>query len=129
MGAEIQPNGIRTGLRERQCKIAGATAQIQRAIFRLHGGQFHDASFPKPVQAEALEVVDQIITPGDGGEEVIDLRGALFARVVKNIAHADSLAQWPEEKSKPQKLCFASAVVFCYDPVISEPRKVNLGLI
>ena len=44
------------------------------------------------MQAEALEIVQEIITAGDTGEEVVDLSGALFAGRVIGIAHADSLA-------------------------------------
>ena len=54
-------------------------------------GEIDDAAFPEPVQAEALQVVQQIVSPRDGGEEVVDLGGALFAGRVKDIAHADSL--------------------------------------
>jgi hypothetical protein len=61
------------------------------------------------VQAEALQIVDQIVTPGDGGEKVVDLGGALSAGVVKGVAHADSLAQRRVAKSKPQKYGFAKA--------------------
>ena len=69
-------------------------------------GEFDDAAFPKPVQAEALQVVDEIVAAGDAGEKVVDLRGALFAGGVERVAHAGSLAQRRVEKSKPQKLCF-----------------------
>jgi hypothetical protein len=46
-----------------------------------------DAVFPAPVQAEALEVVEQVISPSDGGEKVADLRCALFAGGIKDVAH------------------------------------------
>ena len=49
--------------------------------------EFHDAAFPEAVQAEALQVVQQIVSPRDAGEEVVDLRGALVAGRVKFIAH------------------------------------------
>ena len=52
----------------------------------------HDAAFPEPMQAEALEVVQQVVAAGDGGEEVVDLGGALFAGRIKDIAHAGILA-------------------------------------
>ena len=76
-------------------------------------GQFNDAAFPEPVQAEALQVVQQVVAPRDGGEEVVDLGGALFAGGVKGVAHAGSLAQWRAEKSKRIKLfCIAGGI--CY---------------
>ena len=39
-----------------------------------------------------MQVVQQIVAAGDGGEEVIDLRGAPFAGRVKDVAHAGNLA-------------------------------------
>jgi hypothetical protein len=70
----------------------------------LNGGEFDDAAFPAPVQAEALQVVEQIVAPRDGGEKVVDLRGALFARCVENTAHAVSLAHWQAQKVKAHKI-------------------------
>jgi hypothetical protein len=64
------------------------------------------------VQAEALQVVDQIVMSRDAGEKVVDLGGALFSGNVKDVAHAGSLAQWAEPKSKPQKFSFALPVGF-----------------
>ena len=101
--AEIEAGGFRAVLREREREVAGAAAQIQRAISILNFGEFNDTTLPKPVQAEALQVVDQIVSPRDGRKKIIDLGGALFAGVIKSVAHADSLAQRREQKSKPQK--------------------------
>jgi hypothetical protein len=98
--AKIQSDDFRATLCERKCDVAGATAQIERAVSGFHSGKFGDAAFPVPVEAEALEIVEQIVAPGNGGEEVFDLRGALFTRSVKHIAHGDSLADWLVEKSK-----------------------------
>ena len=75
-------------VREGKGEVAGAAAQIERAIAGLNGGQFNDAAFPAPVQAEALQVVEQIIAPGDGGKKIVDLRRALFAGDVETVAHA-----------------------------------------
>src|SRR5471032_2179284 len=111
--AEIETSGFRAISGERERNIAGAAAQIERAVAGFYFCQFDDAAFPEPVQAEALQVVDQIVTPRDAGEKVVDLGGALFAGNVKGVAHAGSLAQWPEPKSKPQKFCFASLSGFC----------------
>jgi twitching motility two-component system response regulator PilH len=87
-------------LREREREVAGAAAQIKCVIPRFNGGKSDDPALPKPVQAEALQVVDQIVTPRDGGEEVIDFHGALFPRGVEGVAHVDSLAHRLAQKSK-----------------------------
>ena len=86
--AEIETGNFRPTPRERQRKIPGATTQIKRAIAGLNGGEFNDAAFPAPVQPEALQVVEQIVAPRDGGEKVIDLCRALFAGSIENVAHA-----------------------------------------
>ena len=65
--------------------------------------------FQLPVKAKALQVVEQIITPGNGGEKVVDLRGALFARGVEDVAHGHSLAEEPVAKSK----CINCALPLC----------------
>jgi hypothetical protein len=105
--AEIKAGGYCALLRKRECEVAGAAAQIKRAFAWLDLRELDDTAFPEPVQPEALQIVDQIVTPGDGGEEVVDLGGALFAGVVEGVAHADSLAQRRVAKSKPQKYGFA----------------------
>jgi hypothetical protein len=64
------------------------------------------------VQTKALQVIDQVVTPRDGGEKVIDPGGALFTGVIEGVAHASSLAQCRVEKSKPQKYGFAKSECF-----------------
>ena len=100
---EIQAGRDRAVLREREREVTGAATQIKRAVARLDLRQLDDATFPKPVQAEALQVVDQIVTPGDGGEKVVDLGGALFASVVEGVAHTDSLAHGGRWKSQSHR--------------------------
>ena len=101
--AEIKAGCRRAALRERQREVAGAATQIEREVARLDLRELDDAAFPESVQAEALQVVDQIIAPGDGGEKVVDLVGPRFASVVENVAHADSLAYvcgWKSESRR-----------------------------
>src|SRR5271165_6860882 len=102
--AEIKPGRCRVLLRERQRKVAGAAAQIQRAVAGLGSREPDDAAFPEPVQAEALKVVDQIVPPGDGGEKVVDPGGALFAGVIEGVAHAESLAHGGGRKSQSAEI-------------------------
>ena len=90
--AEVEAGGFRAAPREGERDVAGAAAEVERMVGRFDLRQFHDAAFPKPVQAEALEVVQKIVAAGDAGEEVVDLRGALVAGRVIGVAHADSLA-------------------------------------
>jgi hypothetical protein len=57
------------------------------------------------MQAEALEIVQQIIAAGDAGEKVADLGGPLFAGLIKDIAHAGSLAAAPAGGKAQKWLC------------------------
>ena len=109
--AEIQTGCLRAAARKGKRQVAGAAAQIQCAVAVPDSGEPDHAAFPKPVKAEALEIIDQVIAPGDGGEKIADLGGALGAGIVKRVAHPSSLAWRREEKSKPEKLSF-----FCRGP-------------
>ena len=91
--AEIESGCFRAAPRQGEGDVAGAAAKIEGAAAWFRGGQFGDAAFPAAVQPEALKIVEQIITPRDGGEERVDLRGALFAGRIKFVAHAASLAR------------------------------------
>jgi hypothetical protein len=42
------------------------------------------------VQAEGLEVVDEIVTRGDGGKEVIDLCRPLLAGLIELVGHREN---------------------------------------
>ena len=88
LGAEIQAGRLRAALGEGERNIASAAAQIERTGVGRSLRECHHAAFPTPVQAEALEVVQEIVTAGDAGEEVIDLRRALVTGRIKFIAHA-----------------------------------------
>ena len=102
--AEVEAGDFCAVAREGKGDVPGATAQIERAIAGLNGGEFDDTAFPAPVQPEALQVVEQIVTPRDGGKKVVDLRRALFAGGVEGVAHAVSLAHWQAQKVKAHKI-------------------------
>ena len=111
--AEIQSGRLRAALGKGEGQIASAAAQVECMAAGLHGGEVNDAMLPQPMQAEALQVVQEIVATGDAGEEVIDLRGALLAGGVERVTHAGSLAQRRVDKSKPQKICFPLRHAFC----------------
>jgi len=73
---EIQPDDFRVPARQRKGDIARATANVQRPVTWLHARQFDAPALPPPVQPEALNVVDQVITPRNRSEQV----GRLFQR-------------------------------------------------
>ena len=75
--AEVQAGHARAAPGQRQGEVAGAAAKVQRALAGLRPGQLDHAAFPMPVQAKALEVIDQVITRRDAGEEIMHLRSAL----------------------------------------------------
>ena len=53
----------------------------------FHGGEFDDAAFPAPVQPEALQVVEQIVTPRDRGEQLVHLLRAMLVGLVEFALH------------------------------------------
>ena len=103
--AEIEAGGFRAALREGERDVASAAAKVERAVAGFNVRQLDHAALPQPVQTEALEVVQKIITAGDAREEVVDLRGALIAGRVIGIAHADSLAADGERGKAEKCLC------------------------
>ena len=86
--AEIEAGGFRAAAGEGLGDVAGAAAEVQSLLAGADGGQFHDAPLPAPVEAEALEIVDQVVTAGDAREQVVDLGGALLAGDVIGVAHS-----------------------------------------
>ena len=87
LGGKIQADGFRAALGQRQGKIARAAADIERAGARLRAGQLDDAPLPVAVQAEALKVIEPIVTRGDAAEESVYLCGALLAWLEENVGH------------------------------------------
>ena len=122
--AEIKAGDFRATPGEGQGDVAGAATDIERALAGADGGQFDDPALPMPVQAKALQVVEQIVTPRDGGEKVVDLRGALFARGVKDVAHGHSLADRPGPKSKRiNSVCLCA--FFWYRPCLQHECEIK----
>ena len=102
---KVKADGFCAALREGEGNVAGAAAEVQRAGAGRGGGEFHHAAFPTPMQAKALQVVQKIVATGNAGEEVVDLRGALFAGCVIGIAHPDSLAAAAARGKAEKCLC------------------------
>ncbi len=100
LGVEIEAGDFRAAPPQGEGDVAGAAAQIERVITGLNGGELDNAAFPAPVQPETLQVVEQIVAPRNGSEEVVDLCRALFPGGVEGVAHATSLAHWQAQKSK-----------------------------
>jgi hypothetical protein len=111
LSAEIKAGGFRAAPGEREGDVTGATAQIEGAAAFFYLRQIRDAPFPAAVQAEALEVVQKIVATGDAGEEVADLRRALFAGIVKSIAHAGSLTAMRASGKAQKFLCVSGAAL------------------
>src|SRR2546425_7736421 len=87
LGGKIQADGFCAALGQRQGKIARAAADIERPGARLRAGQLDDAPLPVAVEAEALKVIEPIITRGDAAEEIVYLSGALLAWLEENVGH------------------------------------------
>ncbi len=79
---EIQPDDPTP---ESHGDIAGAATEIED----LPGmtGQLNQPVFPAPVQAEAHQVVEPVVAPGDGAKKGLDLIGPLVAGLVEPAFH------------------------------------------
>src|SRR5436309_1511060 len=71
--AEIDGYYFGSGSGETECDVARAATHIERAFTALHIGHLDQATFPRPVEAEALQIVDEVVARRDAGEEVIHL--------------------------------------------------------
>jgi hypothetical protein len=89
--AEIQTDDVRALVRQGEGDVAGAATEIEDAGAGLNLGEADDLAFPTAMQAEALEIIDQIVASGNGGKQIVHLGGPLFAGLVKCIAHPVSL--------------------------------------
>ena len=85
--AEIQADHAHVLPRARLRDIARAAAQIQQALARLQIRQPDQTTLPQPVNAETLEVVDEVVTRGNRREQIVYLAGTLLAGDVEFIAH------------------------------------------
>lgn len=74
--AEIASHRSSASHGERMRDITGATANIQSKFVWLNGGDAQQAKFPKTVQAETLEIVDEIVAGGNTIKEQTHAGGA-----------------------------------------------------
>ena len=83
--AEIEPGHLRALSRQSQSDITCPAADIQSAVAGPYSRKFNQPPFPVTVQAEALQVVEQIIAAGDSSKKVLDFRRALLALLKKLV--------------------------------------------
>ena len=100
--SEIQPGYLHAPPGQTQGEVTGATAEVQRVLARLRAGQLDQASLPMPVQAKALEIIDQVIARRDSGKEIVHLRSALVARIEEGVDHSHFAARLQSGKSPLQ---------------------------
>ena len=85
--AEIQGRHVRAVPGQRLGEVARATAEVQRPLPGCRSGQADHAPLPVPVEPEALEVIDQVVTRRDPGKEILHLGGALVAWIKERVGH------------------------------------------
>ena len=83
--AEIAADGARPRPAERFGKVAGAATDIKGGFAIVDGSQIQHATLPKAMQAEALKVIDQIVTRGDAVKERANTGAAFGTRLVVSI--------------------------------------------
>lgn len=85
--AEIQPAHFQPFPCHGEGHVSRPTAQIQSPLARLPLRLPDQPPFPMPVQPEALQVVDQVVTRSNGVEQVIHPRCAFVARGIVFVGH------------------------------------------
>jgi len=90
-GAEIAAGHGGSGAGEAEGDVAGAAADIEGGFGGADGGEADEAVFPEAVEAEGLEVVDEVVAGSDAGEEALDLGGALGAGLVVGGGHGAAI--------------------------------------
>ncbi len=85
--AKIDRDGGGAGFLEALGDVAGSGADIEGEGVGLWGGLLDELIFPIAVQAQALDIVDEVVPFGDGGEERAHLGRALGAGAVVRVAH------------------------------------------
>lgn len=91
-GAEVQPGGLGPLPGQGKRHVASPAAYIESAGSGPDAGQAHQSPFPQPMQTKTLEIVDEVVTRGHSGEQVIDPRRARFRRIADHMvlaAHRD----------------------------------------
>ena len=74
--AEIEADYVRAIPREGESDVAGAAAKIESALVGAGISKGNEAFFPVPMEAEALQIVDEIVAGGNGVKEVAHTLGA-----------------------------------------------------
>lgn len=92
--AKIQSDHLQALAGEGKSDIPGAAAQIERAFAGPAIGEFEQALLPITMQAEALQIVNQVVAARDGGEKVAHLGGALFPGGIEFIRHVRRRLTW-----------------------------------
>src|SRR6185437_2413622 len=104
--AEVEADDVHALPRQGEGDVAGAAAKVEGALAGARSSEAEQTAFPGAMQAEALDIVNQVITAGDGGEEFTDLGGALFTGFVKMAGHrgfSNIASQWPKMSTRSDK--------------------------
>jgi hypothetical protein len=73
--------------RESEGNISRAATKVERAFAGPGCSQPNQVALPPTMKAEALEIIDEVITGGNSGEEFGDFDAAISARLVITIRH------------------------------------------
>ena len=84
---EIEAGGFGAAAGEREGHIAGATTEVEGAQTGLGMGEPEQAAFPEAMEAEALQVVDEVVASGDGGEKLVYPGSTLFSLGIEFVGH------------------------------------------
>ena len=79
---EINANDVGARTCQGEGDITDSATNVEGALAGLGGGEFDQPTLPEPMQAEALEIVQEIVAVRYFGEQRFDLNGTTFAGFV-----------------------------------------------
>src|SRR6185503_4148202 len=85
---EIETRHRGSAIPERKRNVPRAATHIQSPCSRRNAGQPHQFAFPKTVQAQTLEIIDEIVARSDIPEQILDALGARLSCLIIGVGHA-----------------------------------------
>src|SRR6185436_19656457 len=85
---EIEPDGFSATSCQREGDVTGSTAEVQRPPAGIDSRHFDHTPFPEPVQAETLNIIQQVVAACDPGKQPVYLRHALGTWIIEFVRHS-----------------------------------------
>src|SRR5215471_8112216 len=84
---EIQPDGVSPTACQPPSDVTRPAADVEGLVTWTDRSELYQAVFPPPVQAKALQIVNEIVTGGDGRKQFVNPGSAMVASIKVWVAH------------------------------------------